>query len=130
MKSNLFSLILAPVVLAAAAVTAIPAVAATSTINVPFNFTVDGKALPAGEYTVQVDTLDNLVKFHGNNSPQTFIWTVRTADKASSTPVLNFDQQGGTHVLRSVQYGSLVTGQLDRKPGKIQDASATNIDRR
>ena len=125
MKSNLFSRILASVVLTAAAVTAIPAMAATSTIKVPFNFTIDGKTCPAGEYSVNLNPMSKLVKLQSLTSPNSFIWPVRDADQNTGSVVLKFDEQSQTHVLRSIQYGSVVTSQLDNiKNGKTQDVSA------
>jgi len=125
MKFNFFSPILASVVLTAAAVTAIPAMAATSTIKVPFNFTIDGKACPAGEYSVQLDSHSRLVKLQSLTSPKSFIWTVRAADQNNGSVVLKFDEQSQTHALRSIQYGSAVTGQIGNgKIGKTEDISA------
>jgi len=125
MKSNLLSRILASAILTAAAVTAIPAMAATSTIKVPFNFTIDGKTCPAGEYTVQLDNHSRLVKLQSKEGSRSFIWTVRAADKDNGSVVLKFDEQSQTHALHSIQYGSAVTGQLDNiKNGKTQDVSA------
>jgi len=125
MKFNFFSRILASVVLTAAAVTAIPAMAATSTIKVPFNFTIDGKSCPAGEYSVQLDNHSKLVKLQSKEGSRSFIWTVRAADKDNGSVVLKFDEQSQTHALRSIQYGSVVTGQIGNgKIGKTEDVSA------
>jgi hypothetical protein len=65
-----------------------------------------------------------VVKLQGKNSSQIFIWTVNPADKNTGGVSLKFDEQGQTHVLRTIQYGYLITGQLDRKSGKVEDASA------
>jgi hypothetical protein len=130
MKSNLFSLILAPVVLVATAVTAIPAMAATTTIKVPFNFTIDGKVCPAGDYTVQLDSPSNLLKLQGKNSSQHFIWLVGPADKGNGGVVLKFDDKSQAHALRSIQYGSVSTGQLDSKTGKAEKLPAGNAEGR
>ncbi|MDR3750303.1 MAG: hypothetical protein P4K94_02340 [Terracidiphilus sp.] len=125
MKSNLFSQILAPVVLAAAAVTAIPAMAATSTVKVPFNFTVGGKPCPAGEYSVDFNPMSKLVRLQSVSTSKSFIWPVRAAEQNIGGVVLKFDEQSQTHALRSIQYGSAVTAQLDNiKKGKTEDASA------
>jgi len=113
MRYTLRSLVLAPVVLALAAFTASTAMAAT--VNVPFNFTVAGQKCPAGLYSVQRDTSGSAIKLRG--AAQSFTWIAGPGDPAPTDKrvVLKFDAMGTTHVLRSVQYGSSVTSQLDRK---------------
>jgi hypothetical protein len=124
MRSKLSTFILASTALAAAALTTLPAVAATSTtLNVPFSFTVGGKSLPAGEYLVQRDSSGNIVRLKGKDASQSFAWVAAPAATKSDRVILKFDPQGQTHALQSVQYGPLVTTTLDRKSKKAEDMS-------
>ena len=64
MKNTFSKIVLASAVVAAAAFTSIPAMAASedaANINVPFNFTVHGKTLPAGAYKIRWDENGNYV---------------------------------------------------------------------
>jgi len=116
MRSILGKLFLAPVVLAAVAFTATTA-KADATVKVPFSFTVAGKSCPAGLYTVKHDITRSMVTLTSKNSPQAFTWVLGPGDAAPTTTavILKFNEEGETHTLRSVQYGSLITSRLDKK---------------
>jgi hypothetical protein len=106
--------------LAAVAFTANTAMA-ESNINVPFTFTVDGQKCPAGLYSVSKDSQAGFVKLVG--PANTFVWGAHPGDAKPDDKrlVLKFGQLGEDHVLRSIQYGPLVTSQLDKK-AKTADA--------
>ncbi|MFP5204886.1 MAG: hypothetical protein ACLGP3_12055 [Acidobacteriota bacterium] len=110
----LHSLLLAPALLAAIALTAQPALAA-SRVNVPFNFVAAGTACPAGIYLVREDYSGNTVRLIG--STRSFIWLAGPGNPSptDARAILNFDKIGSTHLLRSVQYGGKITSRLDRK---------------
>jgi len=114
MTNTLRSIVLAPVMLAAVAFTANTAMAETK-INVPFNFTVGGHNCPAGQYTVRKDAQDDSVKLVG--PAHSFVWSIHPGDAKpdDNHVVLKFEGSGDDHVLRSIQYGPLVTSQLDKK---------------
>ncbi|MGA7339778.1 MAG: hypothetical protein WBE72_22670 [Terracidiphilus sp.] len=114
MQTTLRSLILAPIVLAAAALTANTAAAETK-VNVPFDFTVAGQHCPAGLYSIQKNGLQDSVKLEGNS--HIFTWLIGPGDPAPTDRrvILNFDTLGSSHVLRSVQYGPMITPRLDEK---------------
>ena len=116
MAFNLRNFVLAPAVLAAAALTTNTAMA-EATLTVPFNFTVAGKNCPAGLYTVQRD--HGLVILTSRAAQQSFVWPLSPGDPAptASNVSLTFDQLGQDHALRSIQYGPMVTFRLD-KPTK------------
>ena len=119
MKLKLSTFSLASAVMAAAALTTLPAVAETSTtLNVPFSFTVDGQSLPAGDYAVKRDDRGNFVRLQGKDASQSFVWTAASAGTKTDRVILKFDGRGTTHVLESVQCGPLVTSRLDRKNHK------------
>jgi hypothetical protein len=113
---NIFSkFILAPAIMAAAALATIPAMAETTTINVPFNFTVDGHALPAGAYFVQHDSVGNLVRLQSQQTSQSFVWAASPSAAKGDWVTLKFDRQGSTFILNSVKAGPLLTAPLDKK---------------
>lgn len=114
MRLNLRSLVLAPVVLAAAALAITPAMAETH-IKVPFDFSVAGKKCPAGVYVVEQGSWHNSVKLEGPAG--TFGWTIGPGQPlpTDNRVILRFDQIHGMHMLKSVQYGPLITGNLDGK---------------
>jgi hypothetical protein len=116
MRSILHKLILAPAVMAAAAL-ATNTAQAEKPINVPFNFTAAGESLPAGLYVVAKDNSSNLVTLRSTETAQSFTWIVGPGDPnpTDNQVVLRFDAAGQTHALRSIQYGSAITGRLDKK---------------
>ena len=116
MKSILTKFVLAPVVLAAAAVITTSAMAET-TVKVPFKFTAAGQVCPAGYYTLKHDDGRNFVTLTNKDSAKSFTYVLGpgAADPADNRIALKFDDLGGTHVLQSIQYGPLVTSRLDKK---------------
>jgi hypothetical protein len=121
MRFKFSTLVLASTALAAALAT-IPAVAETSTtLNVPFSFTVDGKILPAGEYSIARDR--NFVRLQGKDGSQRFTWIAAPTATEEHKVILKFDPQGETRALQSVQYGPMITTTLDRKSRKSEDLS-------
>jgi hypothetical protein len=116
MKTTFSKFILAPAVLAAAALAATSATAET-TVNVPFKFTAAGKVCPAGSYTVRHDDNSSYVTLSRKGTSQNFMYILGpgAAEPTDGKIALNFDQVGGTHVLQSIQYGPQVTGRLDKK---------------
>ena len=115
MQSILRKLALAPAVLAAAALVSTSAMAET-TIKVPFSFTVGGKVFPAGRYVIQRDDLGSFVSLTSKDAPLSASWvlTPGTPAPTENKIALKFDQVGQTHVLQSVQYGSMITSKLDK----------------
>jgi hypothetical protein len=115
MQSILRKLALAPAVLAAAAFMTTSAMAET-TIKVPFNFTVGGKVFPAGRYVVERDDAGSFVSLINRDVPKVASWVLAPGSPApnESKIALKFDMVGNTHVLQSIQYGSLITSKLDK----------------
>ena len=118
MRSKFFSLVLAPVLLAAVAFTSNSAKAETR-LNVPFSFVAAGRICPAGVYTVTSDITDGsgFVTLANYESRQNFAWIlgVGAVDPTGNTITLRFDTVGSYHTLRSIQYGLMVTSRLDGK---------------
>jgi hypothetical protein len=114
MRSILYNLVLVPAI-AAAAFTTTAAVAET-TLQVPFSFKVADKSYPAGTYSVERTHTGDFVTVKGKNAPNSFMWTVGPGAPAPTDArvVMNFDEQGQTHILRSVQFESSITSRLDK----------------
>jgi hypothetical protein len=119
MQTKFRSLVLASTAIAAVAMTSIPAMAVSATtLNVPFSFTVGGKTLPAGEYSIQRDDLGMFVRLASKDDSQHLSWIARAGDTDNRRVVLRFEEHGLEHVLQSVQYGRLVSPRLTAKAKK------------
>lgn len=115
MRSIFGKLVLAPVVMAAAALVTTSA-SAESSVKVPFNFTVAGSSMPAGDYSLQKDSTGNTVTLKSKVTAQSYTFLIGPGDAAptDSHVTLKFDEFSGGHALRSIQYGPQVTSRLDR----------------
>ncbi len=111
MRITLRSQILALAILALAAVAPV-SVKAQSRAKVPFNFVVAGKTLPAGTYSI-AEKAFGVVSLEGEG--RTISWIAMGVDSYGANPSLTFDHRGDTYYLRTVQYGRLITTQLDSK---------------
>jgi hypothetical protein len=114
MRNTFSKFILAPAIMAAAALATIPAMAETTTINVPFSFNVAGKTLPAGAYSVEHDSASNFVRLRSQQTAQSFIWTASPSAEKGNWVSLKFDRQGNTFTLNSVKAGPMITPRLDK----------------
>jgi hypothetical protein len=114
MRSILHRILLASAVAATAALTTSSALADMK-VNVPFNFTVDGKVCPAGFYTVGRDTVTGAVTLRDVAWKRSFSWIASPGEPAptDSRIVLRFDKDGDNYTLQSVQYHALITARLD-----------------
>ena len=120
MKS-IFKFVLAPAVLAAAALATTSATAET-TVKVPFSFTAGNKICPAGYYTLKHDNSSSFVTLTHKGTSESFTYLVGPGapEPTDRKIALTFDHLGTAHVLQSIQYGALVTSQLDKK--SLRDA--------
>jgi hypothetical protein len=128
MRSILSVLILAPAMIAAAALTTNSAMA-ESIINVPFSFTAAGKACPAGKYIVVHDPIHNFVTLMGKQAHVGFNWILSPGDGfPTDTKVkMEFERQGQGYALESIQVGSLTTHRLDKKPRGSEHKTVVNV---
>lgn len=117
-------LIVALVATAAATLAAKPA-RADARVKVPFSFTVEGKQCPAGTYMVKGDATTDTVTLVGRDPSKIFSWIIapNTTGADPNRVVLEFDQAGSEHVLRSIHYGSQATLRLDTRvrPDESED---------
>jgi hypothetical protein len=124
MQSILRKLVLAPAVLAAAALTTGSAMAETP-INVPFSFTVAGESFPAGRYLVERDARGSFVTLAARDWSQSSSWRLGPGSPGptESKVALKFAKMGDKRVLESIQYGPLITSKLDKKIDEKQRGS-------
>ncbi len=115
MRSITYKLFLASAFIAAT-FTSVAANAQT-TINVPFSFNVGDSLAPAGAYSVERIGVAwaGLITLKNVQTNASFTWSVSSGDLAPTDNriVLKFDEIGQTHLLRSVQYHSMITSRLD-----------------
>ncbi len=115
MRSTLHTVLASAALMTAAVLATNPAKAETI-LRIPFSFTVAGKTCPAGHYTVKENAIGSYVTLTSEDSSRVFTWILlpSTPDFKSASVVLKFDVAGQTHLLRSVQVGSMMTSQLDK----------------
>src|ERR1700738_553117 len=121
MRLSLRSLVLAPALLAAAALTPQPASAAV--LHVPFAFSVSGHILPAGDYSVERDSKGSFVTLATPDRKQSFSWIITPGDPGpyETGVILRFDPSDSGYALRSVQYNAMITPRLDKKSRHTED---------
>jgi len=115
MRINFKSFVLAPAVLAVAALATQTAVAESHVVNVPFTFVAAGHTCPAGNYSVSEDNYGGTVRLI--NRQNSFAWILVPGDATvrDHHVVLTFDVAGQNYLLRTVQFGTLVTPRIDKK---------------
>lgn len=69
--------------------------------NIPFDFTVSGKVLPAGTYTIS-SLSPNAIQVRNANGHVAELSIVRDDDKRSTTPVLVFNRYGNQYFLHEI----------------------------
>jgi hypothetical protein len=126
MRSLVRNYLLAPVLMAAAALMTHTAMA--QRVNVPFSFSAAGKQLPAGPYLVQRNAQAGMVYLRSMNAPIALIWTIGPGDPAPADTrvLLTFDVLGDQYLLRTVQYHNQITSRLD-KPGKQMEYASLKV---
>jgi hypothetical protein len=115
MRTILSRFILSSAVIALAAL-ATDSAKAETTLNVPFSFTYAGKTCPAGNYSVRRDSTGNFVILRNEDSSLTYAWILASGapEPNKDKVAMRFDSFGETHALRSIQFGSMITPQLDK----------------
>jgi hypothetical protein len=115
MRINFKSFVLTPAVLAVAALATTTAVAESHVIDVPFKFVAAGHTCPAGNYSVSEDNNGGTVRL--SNRQNGFVWILEPGDATvrDHHVVLTFDVAGQNYLLRSVQFGSMITPRIDNK---------------
>jgi hypothetical protein len=130
MRSILRNLFLAQVVIAAMTMTTSAVLAATTSLNVPFGFTVNGKICPAGRYEVNLDHNRGVISLRAIEAPASYMWGAGPGDPSpnSSKVVLQFDHEGNGYALRAIEYGPMTTPRLDKKTKQREQAPARTVE--
>lgn len=115
MRINFKSFVLAPAVLAVAALATQTAVAESHVVNVPFNFVAAGHTCPAGNYSVSEDIYGAAVRLTNHQSSLVWLLVPGDATVRGHHVVLTFDVAGQNHMLRTVQFGTMITPRIDKK---------------
>src|SRR5258708_6743232 len=121
MRLSLPTLVLAPALLAAAAV--MPQHASAAVLHVPFAFTVNGHNLPAGDYTVDTQLNGDAVMLATADRSLQLTWLLLPGDPApgETKVIMKFDAGDSGYQLRSIQYRALITNRLDKKSYGSED---------
>ncbi len=114
-------------VISSAALCATAAFAAEQkTVEVPFGFVAKNHVYQAGSYTVAVDWARSQVTLCEIGKPsQPLMWTMVPGDPAHPKVSLTFDVNGPDHVLRTIQYETFITPNLDAKPRHRVESTTT-----
>lgn len=97
-----------PIAIGVIAFAAIPPAAAQTAsmrLDIPFDFVVGNKVLPAGQYTAKVDRAFNTLRLQCGNEATTVLLAaaiVPTAGAESNSAKLVFHQYGHVYILREV----------------------------
>jgi hypothetical protein len=107
-------------VLSSAALCATAAFAAEQKrVEVPFGFVANNHAYQAGTYVVSIDNTSSFVtlsEIGKSSQPVTWIVGAGAADPIHPKVSLTFDVTQSGHVLRTIQYQTLTTPNLNKKP--------------
>lgn len=120
-------IIVRSLVLATAALCATAAFAANkAVVDVPFNFTSQGQAFPAGQYVATLNMFDDVLALYSTtNTKLSAHWIANPADynPKGKKLTLKFDDLGNGYTLRTIQLGSRITPRLDA-PSRHHDAGS------
>jgi hypothetical protein len=97
-------------------------------LEVPFNFVAKNHAYQAGPYTVTVDWARSLLTLREvTKTSQPMMWIILPGDyrPGDAKISLTFDVIGPDHVLRTIQYGTFITPNLDAKPKHPVEGTTT-----
>ena len=99
------------------------------TVNIPFDFETHGKTFPAGTYKVEsAANHDALTLSSKTDTKMSFTWVASPAEFGPnmSTLSLTFDiGADGTHALRSIRLGTLITPVVDVGERDVRQNSAS-----
>jgi hypothetical protein len=115
------------VLLSAALCTTAAFAAEQETVKVPFSFVAKNHVYGAGSYTVAVDWAKSVVTLNKIGKPsQPLIWIVVPAANGSHPKAsLTFAVDGSDHVLRTIQYGTFATPNLDTQTKRKGEGTTT-----
>jgi hypothetical protein len=97
-------------------------------VEVPFSFVAKNHAYQAGSYAIGLDQEMSVVTLRSiGGSSQSLMWITAPGAGDPSHPKvsLTFDVSGQQHVLRTIQFGTFATPNLNKKPKYRVEASTT-----
>ncbi len=107
---------------AAIAVLAAPGFAQSGVVsaNIPFEFTVADKTMPAGDYSISCDLSHQMVSMQNQNGARTALRLANLIEDNAGigTPKLVFIESGGHYFLSQVWNGDRLGYQL--RPGRLE----------
>jgi hypothetical protein len=97
------------------------------TVNVPFNFVAGAKTLPAGEYQVQTDGLQQLVWIRSADLKTTLNLIPNSVEDAQMNGVaaLKFNRYGDRYFLSQIWTGSNLGKELPRTRAEREQIATT-----
>jgi hypothetical protein len=116
-------------ILSSAALCATAAFAAEQKrVEVPFAFVASNHAYQAGVYAVSIDDTRSFVTLSEiGKSTQPLMWLIGAgaADPIHPKVSLTFDVTRSGNVLRTIQYQTLITRNLDKKPKQTVESTTS-----
>jgi hypothetical protein len=116
------------VVLASSALCATAAFAANQArVDVPFAFTAKGQTFPAGSYRIALSDSHTVLTMASQSDVKKQIsWVAGAGEKITAPGKVVFDVQGDDYALKTIQVGSRITPNLDKR-AKAGVSATTSI---
>jgi hypothetical protein len=129
MKKQILNIVIALSMIVTLAVAGFAGLGGRLKANVPFEFSVNGKTLPAGDYTIQPGTTNNTLIIRNRHANQVVtVFAQTTETRGNSTPKLVFRRYGNQYFLAkafSYESGSEFTkSKAERQAAKSSDRLA------
>jgi hypothetical protein len=103
MRKQILSVVVTLSVIATLSIAVFAGLTRSLKVNVPFDFTVNGKTLPAGQYTIEQGTVTNALVIRNWETKQAAGVIVRKLEvSADSKPQLIFRRYGNQYFLAQV----------------------------
>lgn len=94
--------------------------------DVPFDFIIGNRMMPAGEYSLALNGSGSLRVSKTSSNEITGIIAVQVAGSADPTPRLLFHRYGGRHYLAEVWLGEMsMSHRLFTSPAELESAKVT-----
>jgi hypothetical protein len=115
MTKQLLKSLVAVGIVAVVAAASVPVEAAEVSCRIPFSFTVNGKTLPEGNYSVSTSTATGTLFIRGYGTGA-FVMTNRVDSRQPSEAKLVFHKYGDQYILRQVWMGGNTARELPQPP--------------
>jgi hypothetical protein len=88
--------------------------------NIPFNFTVGDKSMPAGEYTISSSDPHVVKILSADRQQLDLVMSSRSYHEPAATSQLVFDKYGDSYFLRRISSPTVTSLNLDIPSGKVE----------